>query len=677
MYIYTTKDSPVFLLFPFFITQMTYVTVFSDIRFLFLILTFLTNLICMIWKGYEKIRIFQYHILVFVYLLFNKYVIGELFKALESEFFLKKDYETIVSSIDEVVMRIDQNRNIKFMNKPLFNQDTAKFVGQNISNFTFIDKSLVEKGFLKEKNCWNYSINNRNLLFKVNPIDIMDENVTEVLLFCLDVTDSTKSKENELKMIKAETSLKSKIEFIASISHEIRNPLQAISYTVENLIETELDTNQKELVSDIINSNTIATRIISDILDLSKIESGKMKIVCEKFNILENIESLLDINYYEAKKKNLILYTIFDVKLPKEIVSDQSRIKQIINNFITNSIKYSQKGSICLKVRKSEKGGFLVEVTDSGIGIKKEDQTKIFKPFEQFLDPSTTHKGWGLGLSICNKLVDLLGGEIGFESEFNVGSKFWFEIPIQTPSEELIVSTKSELKKHIIIIHMCMKYSLFIEEIVSNLKPLSIAHQELLNEKIDPETIVIIHHSLLKGHKIENNYLILGEVKDYYDQCIKEPLKTYKFLEKLSGDNEKETKGLKKKNSFNNNKSIMICEDNKTIHKSLYKLLVTNGVKNIDSSYNGQECVNKIKNGNFYDVILMDIQMPLMDGVEATKVIRGLEKDQKKRSNIIICSGNSFPSTIDNLRKEWEVEDILIKPITKDQLFSVLSKFKN
>lgn len=654
-------------------------SVYDDYRGIILYYTVFWNGFWMYVRGVSIIRVAQHIITIdaFLYILRNQLVLFD--NALKTEFHLKNDYETIISTIEEILIKIDRQGDIMFINKKLFDMEPAKYITKNVKNFPIFDVNLIDRVFaFKEKNSWTISKNDRQYTFKVSPIMELNNRVDSCLVVCNDITDSTQNKENELRRITAETSLKSKIEFIASISHEIRNPLQAINYTVENLLETNLDFNQKDLISDIKFSNQIASRIISDILDLSKIESGKMKMVFERMNILDTFESALDYNYFEAKKKNLILYYDLNPKLPRSIISDQSRVTQIANNLIANAIKYSEKGHV--RISLDFRGEMLrISVKDNGIGIKQVDQVKMFKPFEQFNSKSMTHQGWGLGLSICKKLVDLLGGEIGLESKFGLGSTFWFEIPIRDPSIDSIVPNFNPVKKDIIIIHPCDTYGEFLASVIATLKPKSLNTYRALPQVIEEDSIVVVHHLYLKEIQKLDNFIIIGEFKETSDQSLKEPLKVSRLLEKITGVSKRKSNEFTEGNReiiLLKDKSILVCEDNIIVHKSLLKLLQTNGVENLHSAYNGLECVNQIKEGKFFDIILMDIQMPLLDGIEATKLIRNLQKDSDKKSVIIICSGNSFHTSTDNLKQEWEVDDILVKPITKKHLFKVIEKFK-
>lgn len=339
------------------------------------------------------LRSFQVTAFFYLELYIINYLTNNLFESLHEEKTLRKRYETLISSVEESLIVIGSNLKINFVSKKLMGQDSIFYIGKDIEDFEFLNKDQIKNLNLQEKSCWKWEDKGRDYLFKATPIK--DEG--EILIVCLDQTDSKKNKENELKLIKAETSLKSKIEFIASISHEIRNPLQCASFSIENLAETDLDNIQTEYLNDIKQSNELASGIIGDILDMSKIEAGKMKICFQNINIVELCERSLDYNFYQAEKKKINLFFTFDPKVPKEFECDPIRLLQILNNFISNAIKYSQKGNIFLNIEITREKFIKFSVKDEGIGISKEVIMNIFTPFEQFDHQSLNHesrKGW-------------------------------------------------------------------------------------------------------------------------------------------------------------------------------------------------------------------------------------------------------------------------------------------
>jgi len=235
-----------------------------------------------------------------------------------------------------------------------------------------------------------------------------------------------------LKKEESEKLLKVKSEFLANMSHEIRTPLNAINGFIDLIEEETKDSKILKYINTIQNSSKSLLHIIEDILDLSKIESGKMAISKIDFDTRSEFETIAYLFNTKASSKNILLTLNIDKDLPQYIKSDSLRIKQVVSNLIDNAIKFTDKGKkIIVDISYFE--GFLnISVEDNGIGIEKNRQNKIFKPFTQ-ADNSTTRKygGTGLGLTISSQLIELLGGQLKLKSELGTGSKFYFSIPVE------------------------------------------------------------------------------------------------------------------------------------------------------------------------------------------------------------------------------------------------------
>ena len=344
----------------------------------------------------------------------------------------------------------------------------------------------------------------------------------------------------------AEAATRSKSLFLANMSHEIRTPMNGIIGMTDILKHTYLNNKQKEYLSIInLSANNLLT-IINDILDFSKIEAGQIELETINFDLREQIDEIVQLLALKTKEKKLKLLSNIADDIPKIINGDTVRLKQIIINLVNNAIKFTEKGSIKIESKLQEENlkniTILFKIIDTGIGISDEGKKKLFKSFSQ-TDSSTTRKygGTGLGLTISKKLSELMGGEIGVESEVNKGSIFWFTV--------------------------------------------------VLNKYIKDEKIQEI------------------EIK----------------------------KEEKPKDIIINNKklNILLAEDNPINQRVAVFNLKKLGHK-IDIAENGRVALEMFKNGN-YDVILMDVQMPEMDGIEATIKIRIFEKEENKKAIPIIA----------------------------------------
>ena len=386
-------------------------------------------------------------------------------------------------------------------------------------------------------------------------------------------------KENlEQAKIQAEESSKVKSEFLANMSHEIRTPISGILGVVDLLKSSSLDDSQKNYVSIIESSTDLLLTIINDILDLSKIEAGKMTLEEIPFDIRKNLNDVVALFKMKAKEKNLYLNLNVDDKVPKVLVGDPVRIKQVFMNLISNALKFTDEGGVTVNVSEQEatKESFKLyaEVVDTGIGIDKESREKLFKAFSQ-ADVSTTrkHGGTGLGLAISRNLTIMMNGYLGVDSEEGKGSRFYFVI------------------------------------------------------------------SLTKGEP---------------EQIQKQPQRE---------EEQKFTEG-----QFD----ILLVEDN-AINQKVSKMLLKQLKQNVELAENGRVAVDKIKEKP-YDIVFMDIHMPLMDGYEATEKIRETEKEKNRAPSFIVAvTANAIP---EDKEKCFNVgmNDYVTKPFKKENLISIFNK---
>jgi PAS domain S-box-containing protein len=504
-------------------------------------------------------------------------------------------FRSLLQTVPDIIIKTDIKGNISFANEQAFK------VGGNISREDLQNRNLLS--FIAPEDASRASENLQQMLhhhpgvieyrFSMDGINFFDAELNGEVIrnkngkpvgMVFTIRDITERKLIELerhekdtleeKIAVAEESLKFKQNFLANMSHEIRTPLTGVLGMIDILEQTNLSDVQRDYLETIKTSGENLREIINQVLDYSKIEAGKITINPDvmSFNtLLENAVAL----YKNTVNVGVRLHYSLDTEIPEYIVADKSRLSQVLNNYVSNAVKFTSQGSIHIKTSlasidaKKKNVVIKIEVSDSGIGIAKDLQEKLFVPFSQIEAIDTRHyEGTGLGLSICRQLIDMMGGQTGLLSEEGRGSTFWFTFPAQ-------------------IAH---------------------AHQAIIKETPEPVS----------------------------DKSLR----------------------------------ILLAED-KLVNQKVITLILASLGHTIIVVCNGKQAIEQYKPDRF-DLILMDIQMPIMDGITAAKT---LKQTFTNLPPIVGLSANAFEGDREKYMDQG-MDDYLTKPIKKTDFFELLIRLQ-
>ncbi|MCP3875709.1 MAG: response regulator, partial [Desulfobacteraceae bacterium] len=648
----------------------------------------------------------------------------------------KDEYIQLFNASVDAIVRYDAQGFVQYLNPAftqLFGWTFEELKGKRVD---FVPEEVLEDTLeLVNKMKLRESISNfptlrltkdgRKINVALSTASIADEegnNIGNVVIF----RDETERKKAEIALQKAisekaANQLKSK--FLANMSHEIRTPMNGIMGMAGLMMDTSLDDDQLDYMKIIRSSSDALLSIINDILDFSKIEAGKMDMEMLDFDLRRSLDEIINIPAVASREKGLELCYEINPEVPALIVGDPGRLRQIIINLLNNAIKFTSEGEIVLRVSLKEESDTHVLlhfiVKDTGIGISKKDISGLFQTFHQ-VDTSTTRKygGTGLGLAICKQIVGLMKGEIGAESKLGKGTQFWFTASFkkQDQAEEKVCLGLDEIKdKRVLVvddnktnlkilikyienwglicdsawnaemaitmINAAKKYDAQYDVLISDYNMPKMDGGELGRHiKTDPDTKDMIM-IILSSRGIRGDAAKMKEIG--FSGYLTKPVSRRDLLDciimSLSPEQDSDIKKkdivtrYKISDDKKKNFRVLLAEDNIVNQKLALKLIEKWGAS-ADAVANGLEAIESLKLMP-YDLVLMDVQMPEMGGLEATVEIRSPQSNVMNSKVPIVAMTARAMKGDKQMCLDAGMDDYITKPVNPDKLYELLNDY--
>jgi len=650
----------------------------------------------------------------------SEQLLQETYQNVESE---KNKLVSMIEGMDEGVVFADENLVVTEINSWLLKavgQTREQVIGKKLESFhpEPVSKKIEDlfERYRKQESTDTFVVNRKllglDLLLRVQPI-FRNDQFAGAILNVINITDLVKAQRT------AEAASRAKSEFLANMSHEIRTPLNAIVGTLELLSDSELTKEQSDFLSMANSSADSLLGVINDILDFSKIEAGKLELNEIDFNLINTVETISDTMARRAQEKGLELLFHVRPDVPVVLKGDPGRLRQILINLLGNAVKFTQQGEIILEIRtvsaKDEKAVLKFSVSDTGIGIPKEKLEHVFESFSQ-ADGSTSRNygGTGLGLTISRQLVELMGGSLTIESEQGKGSTFSFTVRFDLGSAKELIVTDTVISleglpvlviddndtNRLILHDCCLSWGMRVVEAASGKEGL-VKIREARTGQDDFRLVLLDRHmpeqdGFYVAEKIKEEFelekmtimmLTSGGQRGDAARCrdigiagyLVKPIKQSELynavVSVLSGTAMENRKSLVTRHTIREDLSrlhILLVEDHPFNRKIALAILQKRGLA-AKICKNGKEAVETLQKGDF-DLVLMDIQMPIMDGYQATGAIREREKTTGEHIPIIAMTAHALTGDREKCIQAG-MDDYITKPIKPDILIKKIGKW--
>lgn len=516
-----------------------------------------------------------------------------------------------------------------------------------------------------------------------------------------------RTKELEIVRDQALSANRAKGTFLANMSHEIRTPMNGVIGMTTLLMDSGLTAEQKRQAAVILSSAKSLLRIINDILDLSKLESGKFELQSQDFVLCEVLDSMLNSMSITAAEKNLEILCLVETGTSVNLTGDAIRLRQILINLIGNAIKFTDEGYVLLRVGQQQQKGSNVElrfeIIDTGTGISESSQEKLFKPFSQIVDYDETkhlQQGTGLGLSISKRLTTLMGGEIGVTSEIGKGSTFWLELPFTTYSDlridahsigrvalyqprtdlqEIMTRQLDALGNHVVAVNS-MSELLQVKRpenkalhffCIIDIEYVDEPERALLLQYLQAEPESLKHWVFIIGIN-EKNTIISRNLDELKATTLIKPISQIKLQRLLCENEENDEEIAKAEIEPKLTGKILLVEDNR-VNQMVAKGLIAKESMDVVIANDGIEAIEIYQKEDF-DLIFMDVNMPRMGGIEATAKLREIMEKEDRHAPIVVLTANAMHGEAEKYIGSG-MDDYLSKPIDVEQLRIILTKW--